>query len=154
KMVGREHLLLIGNSPLLSDIAVHIEEHPEKGLHVIGYLSDGSGPTPSDPGKFLGSIEDLRAVVAATQPTRIVLGMFERRGRIPSSKLLDLPFAGHIIEEAATAYERVCGRVSLKDLRPSQLIYSGELGPRAQTLRYQSLWNLIVAAVGIVIAAP
>ena len=155
QMVGRDHLLLVGNSPLLADIDAYIEQHPEKGLHVIGHLSDSADSgCPSPSRKFLGHLCDLSAVVAATRPSRIVLGMYERRGRVPVAELLDLRFSGHIIEEAATSYERVCGRVSLKDLRPSQLIFSGELGPRAQTLRYQSLWNVVAAAVGIVLAAP
>ena len=66
---------------------------------------------------------------AATQPHRIVVGMFERRNRMPVGELLELRFAGNIIEEVATTYERVCGRVCLREIRPSQLIFSGELGP-------------------------
>src|SRR5207302_5494327 len=58
------------------------------------------------------------------------------------------------IEEAASAYERVCGRVCVKELRPSQLIYSGELGPRRQTLLYQSLSNIVLASVGAIVSAP
>jgi lipopolysaccharide/colanic/teichoic acid biosynthesis glycosyltransferase len=52
---------------------------------------------------------------------------------------------------APTTYEKLCGRVSLKDLRPSLLIYSG-LSLRRHALFYQTVTNLIVAAVGIVIA--
>jgi exopolysaccharide biosynthesis polyprenyl glycosylphosphotransferase len=44
--------------------------------------------------------------------------------------------------------------VSLKELRPSQLIYSGELGPQRQTLSYQRVFNLLAATVGIVLASP
>jgi exopolysaccharide biosynthesis polyprenyl glycosylphosphotransferase len=42
----------------------------------------------------------------------------------------------------------------LQELRPSQLIYSGELGPRAQDVAYQRMGNTIVAAIGIVVAMP
>jgi exopolysaccharide biosynthesis polyprenyl glycosylphosphotransferase len=73
---------------------------------------------------------------------------------MPVNELLELRFGGNIIEEAASAYERVCGRVCVKELRPSQLIYSGELGPRRQTLLYQSLSNLLVAGIGVIVAAP
>src|SRR5580704_15437425 len=38
KMIGRESLLLVGGSPLLEDIAAHLEEHPELGLEVAGYV--------------------------------------------------------------------------------------------------------------------
>lgn len=154
-MVGRDHLLLVGSSPLLAEITTHIQDHPEKGLHVIGRLVDTHEPGSEVAGaKVLGGAGDLRAVVAATQPTRIVVGMSERRGRMPVSELLDLRFSGHIVEEVATVYERVCGRVSLKELRPSQLIYSGALDPGARTLRNQAIWNVAAAAVGVVIAAP
>src|SRR5712671_6558895 len=93
-------------------------------------------------------------IVRTTQPHRIVVGMFERRNRMPVSELLELRFAGNIIEEVATTYERVCGRVCLKEIRPSQLIFSGELGPRPQNLLYQRLSNLFVAVIGIVVGFP
>ena len=154
-MVGRDRLLLVGSSPLLADIAQHVELHPEQGVQVAGYLDDihevGSELTG---GKILGRLESLREVVEAVNPSRIVVGMFERRNRVPVTVLLDLRFAGHVIEEAASCYERVCGRVSVKELRPSQLIYSGELGPRRRTLRYQVMLNTVIAGIGIVVALP
>src|SRR5688572_6650433 len=154
-VVGRERLLLVGSSPLLSDIAKHIAAHPEQGLQVTGFLDDSQeAETRLADTKVLGRVADLREVVDATNPTRIVVGMFERRGRVPVSELLDLRFAGNIIEEVATVYERVCGRVSIKELRPSQLIYSGELGPRPRTLVYQTMSNLLLAAIGILLASP
>jgi exopolysaccharide biosynthesis polyprenyl glycosylphosphotransferase len=80
--------------------------------------------------------------------------MFERRNRMPVGELLELRFAGNIIEEAANTYERVCGRVCLKEIRPSQLIFSGELGPRPQNLLYQRLWNLVVAVIVTILFLP
>jgi exopolysaccharide biosynthesis polyprenyl glycosylphosphotransferase len=80
--------------------------------------------------------------------------MTERRSRMPVADLLELRFAGNIIEEAATAFERLCGRVCLKELRPAQLIYSGELGPRQQNLVVQTVLNRVVAAAGLVVASP
>jgi sugar transferase (PEP-CTERM system associated) len=105
-------------------------------------------------GKVLGPMASLREIVQATNPNRIVVGMTERRTRMPVSELLELRFAGHIIEEAASTYEKVCGRVCLKELRPSQLIYSGELGPRRSSMFYQTMINLILAAIGVVAAMP
>jgi lipopolysaccharide/colanic/teichoic acid biosynthesis glycosyltransferase len=100
-------------------------------------------------------LEDIaRYIVHATNPNRIVVGMFERRNRVPVAELLDLRFGGHIIEEAGSAYERICGRVCIKELRPSQLIYSGELGPSRQTLLYQTLAHTALATVGVIVASP
>ena len=154
EVVGRDRLLLVGGSSVLAEIAAYIARHPEKGLTVIGCVNDSDQPADLPGAKLLGPLASLREIVAATHPTRIVVGMFERRSRMPVSDLLELRFSGHVIEEAATAYESVCGRVSINELRPSQLIYSGELGPRRQTLLYQSISNLLMAGAGMIVALP
>ena len=155
QLVGRDRLLLVGGSPLLEDIAQYIVDHPESGLEIAGYLDDRHETGAVLPGgKLLGSMGSLRDIVRTTQPHRIVVGLFERRNRMPVGELLELRFAGNVIEEAANTYERVCGRVCLKEIRPSQLIFSGELGPRPQNLVYQRLSNMIVAVIGIIVAFP
>ena len=155
QVVGKDRLLLIGGSPLLEDIGIHVFERPETGLEIAGYVDDRHEPgTMLAGGKVLGPLIALRDIVRATQPHRIVVGMFERRNRMPVSELLELRFAGHIIEEVATTYERVCGRVCLKEIRPSELIFSGELGPRPQNLFYQRFSNMLVAVIGLVLAMP
>ena len=155
RVVGRDCLLLVGDSPVLVDIARYISTHPEKGMVVTGYVGDFPDSGAEIPGgKILGPVASLREIVGATRPSHIVVGMFERRNCMPVNDLLELRFGGNIVEEAATTYERVCGRVCVKELRPSHLIYSGELGPRRQTLFYQSVSNILVAAIGAVVTAP
>jgi sugar transferase (PEP-CTERM system associated) len=155
KVMGRASLLMVGGSPLLEDIAKHLQEHPELGLEVAGYVDDAHQPGDRlYGGKVLGALPDLKEIVEATHPSRIVVGMTERRNRMPVADLLELRFSGNIIEEAAAAYERVCGRVCLKELRPAQLIYSGELGPRQQNLVLQTVLNRIAAAAGLILASP
>jgi len=154
-VIGRDRLLLVGGSPLLEDIGEYIELHPETGLAIAGYLDDSHEAGSLLPGgKALGPLAALRDIVTATRPNRIVVGMSERRNCVPVAELLELRFAGHIIEEAANTYERVCGRVCLRELRPSHLIYSGELGPRRQNVIFQTVANMVVAVVGVVVASP
>jgi len=154
-VMGRERLLLVGGSPLLEDIAKHLEAHPELGLEVAGYVDDAHQPgEPLRGGKVLGTLPDLKEIVEATRPYRVVVGMSERRNRMPVADLLELRFSGYIIEEAATAFERLCGRVCLKELRPAQLIYSGELGPRPENLLLQTMLNRVLAAAGLIVASP
>jgi sugar transferase (PEP-CTERM system associated) len=154
-VMGRDSLLMVGGSPLLEDIAKHLEEHPELGLEIAGYVDDAHQPGAIlRGGKVLGMLPDLKEIVAATNPTRIVVGMTDRRNRMPVADLLELRFSGRIIEEAAAAFERVCGRVCLKELRPAQLIYSGDLGPRPQSLVVQTALNRVAAAAGLIVASP
>jgi sugar transferase (PEP-CTERM system associated) len=155
RAVGRERMLMVGTSPLLVDIAQYVAQHPETGLDVVGFVSDPGGqPMDFAGGKTLGTLPQLSEIVAAAKPNRLVVGMFERRNRMPMDELLQLRFAGNIIEEAANVYERVCGRVCLTEIRPSQLIYSGELGPRSGSLIYQTAMNAVVATIGLIVSSP
>jgi exopolysaccharide biosynthesis polyprenyl glycosylphosphotransferase len=154
EILGRERLLLVGGSPLLEDIGGYIGEHPELGLLVAGYVRDpGNPPLPLPGGRILGPMSSLREMVETTRPDRIVVGLSEH-GRAPIVDLLELRFAGYAVEEAASAYERIRGRVCLQELRPSQLMESGELAPRPRNVLYQSLWSLFLAAIGIAVTAP
>lgn len=155
RAIGAERLLMVGTSALLSDIAQHIAGHPETGIEVAGFVADPESRAPELPGgKFLGNLSQLTEIVAAAKPNRIVVGMFERRNRMPMDALLELRFAGNIIEEAANVYERVCGRVCLTEIRPSHLIYSGELGPRAGVVLSQNVVNRSVAIIGLIVSSP
>jgi sugar transferase (PEP-CTERM system associated) len=154
-VVARDRLLLVGASPVLADIISYIQGHPETGVTVAGYVSDLENELERIPGaKLLGPVHALTEIVAATAPSRIVVGMFERRNRVPVNELLDLRFSGHVIEEAAAVYERVCGKICTKDLRPSHFIFSGDPGPSRQTLLTQSLSHTILAAIGLVLSSP
>jgi sugar transferase (PEP-CTERM system associated) len=154
-VMGRDRILLVGDSLLLEDIARHLEAQPELGLETAGYVDDAHLPGEAlAGGKVLGALSELKEIAQATRPNRIVVGMSERRMKMPVGDLLELRFSGYIIEEAATAFERLCGRVCLKELRPAQLIYSGELGPRPQSLFLQTVMNRVLAACGLIVASP
>jgi sugar transferase (PEP-CTERM system associated) len=154
-VVGRDRLLLVGNSPVLHAIVSHVQIHPEKGVQIIGVVDNADQSAPEFEGaKYLGHFDALRGIVTATEPSRIVVGMSDRRNRMPVGDLLALRFEGNLIEEAPSTYEKLSGRVSLKDLRPSQLIYSGEFVRRRNAIFYQTLSNVILAAVCIVAASP
>lgn len=151
-------MLLLGTSPVLAEISKRMQERIEMGFRVVGYLDDGaeSAGKPADMGSVprLGTLADLRAVVASHNPERIVVGMSERRARLPVYDLLDLRLSGIHVEEAAGLYESCFGRVSTRDLRPSQLVFSSELGPSPNSVAIQQVYSFIVALVGAIVALP
>ncbi len=153
-VMGGERLLLVGGSPLLQEIAGYVEDHPAKGIQVIGFVDDATAENTNIRAKYLGRVESLREIVPAAQPSRIVVGMLERRNRVPVSDLLDLRFSGHIVEEAASTYERICSRVPVRELRPSQLIYSGDTVRIRHAVLYQNTVNRVIAIVGIALSSP
>ncbi len=150
-----ERILFLGANPIVEEIAEHVAAHPELGLSIVGFLTNAvSAGTQLRGGKALGPIADVRKVANETQPSRIVVGMTERREKMPVPDLLELRFAGFVIEEAGSAFEAVCGRISTKELRPSQLIFSGELGPRLGSVFIQDVLNFLISLVGAIVTLP
>src|SRR5207245_899963 len=144
--------LFVGSNQVVKEMADHIAAHAELGMAITGYIVDGIAPgTEMTGAKVLGPLRDLQKVATEMKPSRIVVGMTERRDRMPVPDLLELRFAGFAIEEAGATYEAVCGRICTKELRPSQLILSGELGPRSGSIFLQTLLHLTVA---ITLALP
>jgi exopolysaccharide biosynthesis polyprenyl glycosylphosphotransferase len=139
----------------VEEVAEHIAAHPELGLSIVGYLTNGLAlGAQLSGGKVLGPIADVRKIATEIQPSRIVVGMTERREKMPVPDLLELRFAGFTIEEAGSTFEAVCGRISTKELRPSQLIFTGELGPRLGSLFVQDVVNFAISIVGAIVTLP
>jgi len=151
KRMPSDTVLFLGDSPVVQEIASHLEAHPEKGLTPLGFLDDSNPPI----GKRLGAISDLREVVDRLHPKRIVVGLRERRSNLPVIQLLELRLSGIRIEDALSTYEMAFERISTHELRPSQLIFSSsELGPNRTFVRLQSAYSMVIAAVAAVLALP
>ncbi|MDP8981813.1 MAG: sugar transferase [Acidobacteriota bacterium] len=152
---GAERVLFLGTSSLVQEIAERLAEHPELGMVAVGYVDDVEDPAAPLPGpKLVGGISGLRQAIADLKPDRIVVGMSERRQRLPVHDLLDLRFSGLKIEDALNLYEAAFNRVCTRGLRPSQLIFSAELGPRPKRVMWQGLYSLAIALVATVITLP
>lgn len=123
------------------------------GLRIVGYLDDDdSADNPITGLKRLGTISDLGSL--DPRPRRIVVGLTERRNRLPVQKLLELRFSGIRIEEATQLYEAVFGRVCTREFRPSQLVFSQELGPRPGSQTVQDVYCFVVAVILIILTSP
>jgi lipopolysaccharide/colanic/teichoic acid biosynthesis glycosyltransferase len=155
RVVGAQRILLVGMCPVLLEMAGHIRAHPELGLEVIGYVDDAGRPAPPpEAGTPLGSLSDLPRIAAEAAPDRIVVGFAERRGRMPIPDLLQLRYNGMAIDEASSAYEQLCGRVLLGELRPSEMLLSGAFRPRTERLVYQTLGHWFLALILTIVSAP
>src|SRR5262245_36272453 len=155
RRLGAQRILFLGANPVAVSIAETIRERPELGLSGVGFL-DGNRPTGDQIAGIpvLGRVEHLREAVSEYKPDRIVVGMSERRAVLPIHDLLDLRFLGIRIEEAAMTFETAFGRVPTAELRPSQLIFTSELGPSPRSIRLQSIYSGAIGIIGLVLASP
>jgi sugar transferase (PEP-CTERM system associated) len=150
--LGSERVLLLGNSSVLGEVIGHVSEHPEFGYNIIGYLCEEEPCTFPIP--CLGKVREIREICEQYKPTRIVVGMAERRNRLPVQELLDIRFTGIMIEDVADTYEVAMRRVCSRVIQPSQLIFSSALGPRPHAITIQNFYSLLIGSVGLIAASP
>lgn len=151
KVMPPERVIFLGNSPIVQQIAAQFERHPEKGLTSLGFLDDSNSPD----GQRLGTLNDLREVVDRLHPDCIVVGLTERRQSLPVARLLEMRLSGIRVEDVPNTYEAAFERISTRELRPSQLIFSStELGPNRRRVLLQAVYSMTIAALAALIAAP
>lgn len=156
RMIGDQRVLFLGNSPITLDIAERLLERPELGFRPVGFLAEGDTPV-AQPGarlKCFGRLDEVAAVAEHLRPDLIVVALSDRRTQMPTAALLDLRFSGTRIDEIASLYEMAFGRVCIREIRPSQLIFSPELGAHPQSLRIQWIYSTLLAVIGIIISSP
>ena len=122
-------------------------------MRSLGFVADDAATEVADL-KVLGPVSEFPSIVHENKPDFIIVGMTERRQKLPMEELLRLRFAGIRIEEAATTFQTVFSRVPIRGLRHSQLIFSSELGPLPRNLRIQTVYSTILAALGLLLLAP
>jgi sugar transferase (PEP-CTERM system associated) len=151
---GAERVLFLGSSRTLREIAEGLKGKPTMGMKIVGFLDDcASGDDPLPGVERLGTIADLNKTLEP-RPNRIVVGLTERRNRLPIQDLLELRFSGIRIEDASRLYETAFGRVCTREFRPSQLIFSEELGPHAGSEALQSLYCFVFAVLLLIVTSP
>ena len=154
KAVGAQRLLFVGGSSTVREIVQCLRDRPELGMTAIGFLDCEDQAREFEHLPNLGGLTNLTAAVTEHRPDRIVVGMTEGRGALPVQQLLDLRFSGVHIENSATTYETVFHRVSTRELRPSQLVFSAELGPQASMVSLQTVYSWTLGVVMFVVALP
>jgi exopolysaccharide biosynthesis polyprenyl glycosylphosphotransferase len=153
-------VLILGATPMAAKLIEEVEAAGDNRFQVIGAVDDGVTDRPS-PGvtPVLGRLDQFAQIVAATRPSRIVIAMSDRRGRVPERTLLESRFGGVLVEEAVDFFERVTGKLAIEAMRPSSLIMSGGFG-HSDFLRSKSIRQLrgagcrFAALVGFIAAAP
>ena len=152
-----EKILIVGSGELAVEVAREMLNRPDAGYRIAGFV----GTDPQLLGKSLinprmiGLTSELHEVVKRENIDRIIVAMGERRGQLPTAELLQLSLTGKVnIEEGASFYERVTGRVSLSMIRPSWLIFSSRGRQTRISGIARNIVHRIVALVGGLLSLP
>ena len=150
-----ERVLIVGTGATARMVARQIQSQHDFGYRVIGYIDEAPdrGTGVLNPAT-LGVAEDIPRIVEHYDVDRIVVGLSDRRGRLPISELLQAKLSGVRVEDATTTYERLTGKILIDDLKPSWLIFSdGFVISRWKRFCKRAI-DLVLSSVVFVITAP
>lgn len=152
-----ERILIVGSGNLAVEVARQVLDRPDAGYRVVGFLgteAEQVGKSLINP-RVIGMTDQLEEIVNREGIDRIVIAMGERRAKLPTDKLLKLSLGGEVtIEEGATFYERVTGRVFLDMIRPSWLIFTGRGRQLRLATTVRDLVHRAIALIGLILSLP
>lgn len=152
----RERLLLVGTGEGAVRLARELYERTDLGIKIVGFIDPDPnkiGAPVINPG-VIGTIEDIPAIVRARRVDEVVVSLSDARGMLPMDKLLEMKLDGVRFDHLASIYEKYTGKIAVENLRPSWLIFSeGFNKSRLQTVTKRGI-DLLLAVVGIIVAAP
>jgi sugar transferase (PEP-CTERM system associated) len=149
-----ERVLIVGAGPTARLVAREIQTQHDFGYRVVGFVHDGQPRVGTTTPPALGASEDIPRLVRVHEVNRIVVGLSDRRGRLPIEELLQAKLSGIRVEDATTTYERLTGKILIDDLKPSWMIFSDGFIVSRRTRFLKRGFDLLLASVGFVLAAP
>jgi sugar transferase (PEP-CTERM system associated) len=149
-----ERLLVLGSGRIARTVSRQILSQHDFAYRIVGYVEEEAASGPSADPLSLGTIADLPSLMARHQVDRVVVGLTDRRGRMPIRELLQAKLSGVRVEDAATTYERLTGKILLDDLKPSWFIFSDGFRAARGTRLVKRAVDVILASVGLVCTAP
>jgi FlaA1/EpsC-like NDP-sugar epimerase len=117
-------ILIVGTGRLAQTVARQIRTQHEFAYRIVGFIEDPAAVDKGAAAPVLGTPADLARLITHYRVNRVVVGLPDRRGHLPIQELLHAKLAGVCVEDAATTYERIAGKILVDDLKPSSLIFS------------------------------
>ena len=149
------NLLILGAGPMAARLIDEIEALEPSRYVVVGVV-DNQQPDPESPlaHRWLGTCDELDAIVTRVHPSRIVVAVENRREGLPLQSLLESRVSGIDVDDAIELYERITGKMAIEALRPSTLILSKGFRNHGAAEMMARLFSVLVASVGLLLCAP
>lgn len=152
-----ERVIILGTEQQAVDLAREVLQRREAGYEVVGFIGDD----PAQVGQSLinpcviGTADELEDVVRRYNADRIVVALTDRRGRMPLDPLLNVKLRDDVaVEDSASFFERLTGKISTERLQPSQLIFSDNLRWLRFYRRLRRIADVLIALLGLLVSAP
>ena len=124
-------------------------------IRCVGFVASENADIEVSPDRVItqrGSLSDVAARYGAAE---IVVGLEERRGKVPTEELLTCRLQGLWISDFSSFMERETGQVELHSLDPSWLIFSDGFSAQHRIERIiKRLFDVLLSAIMLAFAIP
>jgi len=153
---ARSRVLVLGTGELAADILHKLQNGARAKYHTVScfdmqYGDNGDNGNAGN-GYTTGDHTELEQVLERERVDCIVVAMGERRGRLPVHLLLSWKFRGMRVEEGASFFEKISGKIHVVRLNPSFLIFND--GFRWPTQTAKRLTDLFFSTLCLILTAP
>ena len=149
-----ERILILGTGQTARRLARQIGTQQDFAYRLVGFVDEGEDHNYVRQHDILGNATDLDRLVAERRVDRIVVGLSDRRGRLPIDALLRAKLSGLRVEDATTTYERLTGKILIDDLKPSWLIFSDGFRASRWTRFVKRMLDLALSVILAILTAP
>ena len=149
-----DRVLIVGTGTLAQTVARQIRTQHDFAYRIVGFIDDAAAGDRGGASPVIGAHADLARTIAEHRVARVVVAVADRRGHLPIQELLHAKLAGVCVEDAATTYERLAGKILVDDLKPSWLIFSDGFEASRVTRYAKRAFDLVCALAGFLLALP
>jgi len=146
----RERVYVLGPAEHASRLVELLRSRTELGMEVVGWtgaLGNGS-LTREELGRSLSDLASRRAV------DRVIVALWDRRGKMPVRELLELRLGGVKVEDATAMLEKISGKIEVDELYPSWLIFSEGFRRSSIFMLLRRLSSILVSLICLLVALP
>jgi sugar transferase (PEP-CTERM system associated) len=152
-----QRVLILGTGQLALEMARELTRRADLNIKLEGFLNGASSKAGGEQlfgYPVVGAAEDMESIARERAINRIIVALEDRRGAVPIRELVTLKVQGLRVEDAPTALSELTGRISLRAIKPSWLVFSDGF--------YRSKWNevlkraldLFFGILGLVLSLP
>jgi len=132
-----------------------LSEKPECGFAIVSYIGMTDNETGVQEAIPRSAIHDLGRFVENLGASEVVLALEERRNAIPMKDLVRIKTMGVHVNDFSSFMERETGRVDLKSVDPSWLIFSdGFSSGRMISSAAKRIFDVVVSCILLIITMP
>ena len=153
-----ERILIVGTGAAAVTLARELfERRSELGVELVGFV-DSDAAKVGQPGvnlSVIGSVRDIPSIVKQRRVDRVVVSLADARGKLNMDELLAMKLNDGVrFDHLASVYEQYTGKIAVENLRPSWMIFSDGFRKSKTLEAVKRLSDLVMAAVGLALAAP